>query len=50
MPDLLARFKDHTVSIWQKHGIIPLDSGRSAIKSEAEGEFAVSGNRCRSPF
>jgi hypothetical protein len=24
MPDLLARFKDHTVSIWQKHGIIPV--------------------------
>ena len=24
MPDLPARFKDHTVSIWQKHGIIPV--------------------------
>ena len=24
MPDLLARFKDHTVSIWQTHGIIPV--------------------------
>jgi hypothetical protein len=24
MPNLLARFKDHTVSIWQKHGIVPI--------------------------
>lgn len=22
--DLLARFKDHTVAIWQKHGIVPI--------------------------
>jgi NIPSNAP len=24
MADLLARFKDHTVPIWQKHGIVPI--------------------------
>ncbi|HEY5225755.1 MAG TPA: NIPSNAP family protein [Methylovirgula sp.] len=24
MPNLLARFKDHTVSIWQKHEIVPI--------------------------
>ncbi len=24
MPELLARFKDHTVSIWQKHGVVPI--------------------------
>jgi hypothetical protein len=24
MANLLARFKDHTVPIWQKHGIIPI--------------------------
>jgi hypothetical protein len=24
MPNLLARFKDHTVPIWQRHGIIPI--------------------------
>jgi hypothetical protein len=24
MPQLLARFKDHTVAIWQKHGIVPI--------------------------
>ena len=24
MHDLLARFKDHTVPIWQKHGIVPI--------------------------
>jgi hypothetical protein len=27
MPNLLARFKDHTVSIWQGMGSFPLDSG-----------------------
>ncbi len=24
MANLLARFKDHTVPIWQKHGIVPI--------------------------
>jgi NIPSNAP len=24
MPDPLARSKDHTVSIWQKHGTVPI--------------------------
>jgi hypothetical protein len=24
MHNLLARFKDHTVPIWQKHGIVPI--------------------------
>jgi NIPSNAP len=24
MPKLLARFRDHTVSIWEKHGIRPI--------------------------
>lgn len=24
MANLLARFKDHTVPIWQRHGIIPI--------------------------
>ncbi len=24
LPNMLARFKDHTVSIWQKHGIVPI--------------------------
>ena len=24
MPKLLTRFKDHTIAIWQKHGIVPI--------------------------
>jgi hypothetical protein len=24
MPNMLARFRDHTVSIWERHGIRPL--------------------------
>jgi hypothetical protein len=24
MPNMLARFRDHTVSIWEKHGIRPI--------------------------
>ena len=24
LPNLLARFEDHTLSIWKKHGIVPV--------------------------
>jgi hypothetical protein len=31
MPNLLARFKDHTVPIWERHGIRPLGFGRPPL-------------------
>ncbi len=35
MPKLLARFKDHTVPIWEKHGIRPLGFWTTLIGNRA---------------
>ena len=45
MPDLLARFKDHTVSIWQKHGIIPVGFWTTLIgRSTSELTYILAWN------
>ena len=31
MPNLLARFRDHTVPIWERHGIRPLGFWTTAV-------------------
>jgi hypothetical protein len=45
MPDLLARFKDHTVSIWQRHGIIPIGFWTTLIgRSTSELTYILAWN------
>ncbi len=45
MPDLLARFKDHTVSIWRKHGIIPVGFWTTLIgRSTSELTYILAWN------
>jgi hypothetical protein len=45
MPDLLARFKDHTVSIWRKHGIIPVGFWTTLIgRSTSELTYILARN------
>ena len=45
MPDLLARFKHHTVSIWQKHGIIPVGFWTTLIgRSTSELTYILAWN------
>jgi hypothetical protein len=45
MPALLARFKDHTTSIWQKHGISAIGFWTTLIgHSNAELTYILSWN------
>ena len=45
MPDLLARFKDYTVSIWQKHGVVPIGFWTTLIgRSTSELTYILAWN------
>jgi NIPSNAP len=45
LPDLLARFKDHTVLIWQKHGIVPIGFWTTLIgRSTSELTYILAWN------
>jgi hypothetical protein len=45
MPDLIARFKDHTVSIWRRHGIRPVGFWTTLIgRSTSELTYILAWN------
>ena len=45
MPDLITRFKDHTVSIWRRHGIRPVGFWTTLIgRSTSELTYILAWN------
>ena len=47
MPKLLARFKDHTIAIWQKHGIVPIGFWTTLIGPDSANDltYILAGSR-----